>query len=160
MGFFDFMKKKDKDNVDPSPGHSSDIGHQQPSEDPFTSQQGGSPDSFQDSMGSQQGVTQQDPQFGQSDFGAPGGDASDQSYDPGYSPFSPEMSQQPPQDQQYGYASPGPANNTNAREQEIILSKLDAIRTAIQNLDHRLSSIETKLDKERSQKIDDTENIF
>ncbi len=159
MGFFDFMKKKDKDD-DPLAGLGSQQGSQpdQPMShgmsqgtsshtDPFSSQQPTeSPGPYSPEYDGYHGMAGQPEQPGMEQ---PGVD-----YNPGYSPFTQDMPQQS-QDQQYGYQG----SQSNAREQEIILSKLDAIRTAIQNLDHRLSSIEAKLDKKDS-RHDDTENIF
>ncbi len=161
MGFFDFMKKKEKSNIEPSgvPGVTGS-GQNHSSEDPFSSsapnqsamgqtgyQQSDYDQSMQGSFGQQQSYQDTGQQFGSMGM--------DQSYEPGYSPFGPDYSQQSP-DQQYGT---GQNSAPSGREQEIILSKLDAIRTAIQNLDHRLSVIETKLDK-NGHGNDNRENIF
>ena len=51
----------------------------------------------------------------------------------------------------------------SSKNMEIVLSKLDAIRLAIQNIDHRLSVIESKVGGEKNNhnsRLPDEDNIF
>ena len=51
----------------------------------------------------------------------------------------------------------------SSKNMEIVLSKLDAIRLAIQNIDHRLSVIESRIDGEKNNhnsRLPDEDNIF
>ena len=143
MGFFDFMKKK-KENINPEPKMPQGNAETQAGspEDPFSNQSSfpSTPSAFSaDSPNAQFSDPSQ--QMGPDQGGFDQGD-----FDPGMQQdIGPQM---PPQDmgapqQSYNY------DNSSSREQEIILSKLDAIRTAIQNLDHRLSAIEDKLGNNR-----------
>ena len=56
--------------------------------------------------------------------------------------------------------SSGSSDKTLEKNMEIILSKLDAIRMAVQNLDHRITQIEQKIDAETALKHTDEERVF
>ncbi len=177
MGIFDFMRKKDKGGSSqsspsssdfPSPGDTSLQGagmqgfqndYGMPGADPnqpfgqgFGQDQGAQQSPF--SQGFDQG--NEDP-FSQQSYDSysssmnqgPGGYSQSDSDDGRIPPPVDGMSQQ--QDNQ---------SQSSSRENEMVLAKLDAIRTAIQNLDHRLSVIENKIDSGKSKSGRDIDNVF
>ena len=167
MGLFGFKKKKADSFSDSSLS----------SDNPF-----GSP-SQQSSQQSSQGVGNDSSRSDFSGFSSQGmyGDSSNPSNPPGgnhesYNPPDPFSSNMNPsssyspidrdggaQNQNHGQTQPG-HHSMSSKNMEIVLSKLDAIRLAIQNIDHRLAVIENHFEHQKADSPNlrnpDEENLF
>ena len=173
MGLFDFMKKDEKrPSLDKAPGSfnpdSNSSMNNQASSDPFSSSSRSSPTNnpysnnlgFNGSSPNTQGV-----QKNQANLSGQGRFSNSQEF----SPFANNHDNVPSpiqSDTPFPDALHSKDDSMMNKNFEIILSKLDAIRMAIQNMDHRISAIESRLDSHKSeqsgqsQQSSETNNLF
>lgn len=146
MGLFDFMKKKE-DFSDSSLPSDNNFGYQ--------SQNGSNITNSDSSKADFSGFSSQG-MYGNSSNSSNSQNGDDGSYNPP-DPFNNNMnpsSSYSPIDRDAGMQHQNASNHpghhsVSSKNMEIVLSKLDAIRLAIQNIDHRLSTIENNMESQK-----------